>query len=154
MLFLGLAPLVWAWCRKVPAYWLVAFPLCISMLFTLILIFVPFTSIWLDWQFKYHFAEYAAVIEQVEAGQIQPNARGLAVLPETLRHLSRGGGEIWIDRDHGVTRVFFFTFRGVLDNCSGIMYRSDGARPDRHDFWGDWKQIEALRPNWYFCAST
>ncbi len=88
----------------------------------------------------------------VEEGRIKPNDIGLAKLPPEYRHISRGGA-IMVERDDGVTSVFFFTFRGVLDNFSGYMYRSNDTPPPQYLMGGDWVQIERKQPYWFFCAS-
>lgn len=128
-------------------------PLVINIGTLAIVHFVPFTSIWLELEFRVNWSDYNEVVKLVEDGEIQPNERGLVLLPPEYRHLSKGGGEVIIDTSGGVTRVFFFTFRGVLDNFSGYMYRSDDNPPRREGFWGDWKQIVQKRPHWFFCAS-
>ncbi len=142
-------------------YWLIglddpiwnAVPLAINIGALLIVLLVPFTAIWLDAEFRAHRDEYHQVVELVEAGAIQPESHYLASLPPEYRHLSRGGGEIMIDTRDGVTRVFFFTFAGVLDNFSGFIYRSDDNPPQAGDFGADWQQVEQKRAHWYFGAS-
>ncbi len=136
--------------------WRATLPLVINLIVFLIVWFVPFTDIWLDFQFKSNWEEYTKVVHLIEEGEIQvpQDGYGLVLLPKEYRHLSRGGGEVIVDTRGGVTRVFFFTFRGILDNFSGFMYRSDDTPPSPYDFGGDWKQIIKLRPHWYFCASA
>lgn len=129
-------------------------PLAINIGALLIVLFVPFTKIWLDRQFKSNWEDYQAIIEQVEKGEIAPDGDDeLVMLPLEYQHLSKGGGEIMVDQSGGVKRVFFFTFRGVLDNFSGFMYRSDNSSPQPDDFYGDWKQIEQIHDHWFFCSS-
>ena len=128
-------------------------PLLINGVTFLILWWVPFTTIWLDLEFRLNYQAYNEVVRMVEDGRIKPNDIGLAKLPPEYRHISRGGGEIKIERDDGVTSVFFYTFRGVLDNFSGYMYRSNDTPPPQDFMGGDWVQIERMQPYWFFCAS-
>lgn len=128
------------------------FPLLINMITFLILWFVPFTSIWLDFEFRLNKSKYDDIALMVENGQIHPGDIGYAQLPPEYEHISRGG-QIIIKKENGVTSVFFFTFRGVLDSFSGYMYRSDDTPPPEYFMYGDWFQIERNQPQWFFCAS-
>jgi hypothetical protein len=127
-------------------------PLLINGVTFLILWRVPFTTIWLDLEFRLNYQAYDEIVKMVEDGRIQPNDIGLARLPSGYRHISRGG-DIQVERNDGVTSVFFYTFRGVLDNFSGYMYRSNDTPPPQHFMAGDWVQIERKQPHWFFCAS-
>jgi len=49
--------------------------------------------------------------------------------------------------------VLFFRYKGVLDNFSGYMYRSDDS-PPRNEFGGDYFEVIRLRPHWYWIASN
>ncbi len=128
-------------------------PFIINVTTLLIICFVPFTEIWLELEFRLKWNDYNDVVKLVEEGQIEADKWGIALLPLEYRHTSRGGGEIIIDKRDGVTRIFFFTYRGILDNFSGYMYRSDDNPPQEFDFGGDWSQVEKKRPHWFFCAS-
>jgi hypothetical protein len=128
-------------------------PLAINLAVLATLWFVPFTRLWLAREFRMNWEGYNEVIALVETGEIQPSTRyGLATLPQEYCGLSRDC-EILIDTSDDVTRVFFFTFRGVLDNFSGYMYRSDDRPPDSLDFAGDWHETEEVRPHWYWMSS-
>jgi hypothetical protein len=127
-------------------------PLLINGATFLILWLVPFTDIRLDLEFRSNYQAYNEIIEMVEDGRIESNDIGLAQLPSGYLHISRGG-KIIVDQSGGVTSVYFFTFRGVLDNFSGYMYRSNDTPPPHHFIGGDWKQIERKQPQWFFCAS-
>lgn len=131
---------------------LAVLPLAINLSVVAILWFVPFTSLWLAREFRMNWEGYNEVVALVEAGEIQPYSYDLAPLPSEYCRLSRGC-EILIDRSDGVTRVFFYTFRGVLDNFSGYMYRSDDSPPEPSSFGGDWHEINQVRPHWYWMAS-
>ena len=127
-------------------------PLLINGFTFLILWRVPFTTIWLDLEFRLNYQAYNEIVMMVEDGRIQPSDIGLARLPSGYRHISRGG-DIIVERSDGVTSVFFFTFRGVLDNFSGYMYRSNDTPPPQDFMAGDWFQIERKQAHWFFCAS-
>ncbi len=127
-------------------------PLLINVFTILILVFVPFTAIWLNIEFRLNKNAYDEVIKMVENGELQPNSIGLTRLPPEYRRISRGG-DIVVDKQDHVTSVFFYTYRGVLDNFSGYMYRSDNSFPPPDFMGGDWVQVERKQPKWFFCAS-
>jgi hypothetical protein len=128
-------------------------PLLINITTLLIIWFVPFTSIWLDIEFRLNLNGYNEVIQLVENGELQCQyVTGHVELPTKYRHLSRGG-DIIIDKSDGATSVFFYTYRGVLDNFSGYMYRSNDTPPTPGAGFGDWFQVTQQQPHWYFCAS-
>ncbi|WPD22301.1 MAG: hypothetical protein SD837_19175 [Candidatus Electrothrix scaldis] len=132
------------------------FPLGVQLLALLIIMTVPFTSIMLDLDFKRNLKERENVVSWVISGELKPNVAhntSLILLSDEQRHLSKGGGEIMVEKRSGETFVFFFTFRGVLDNFSGFMYRSDGSNPQRNDFGGDFAEIKQIKENWYWAAS-
>ncbi|MNR19056.1 hypothetical protein D3C85_1358200 [compost metagenome] len=55
-------------------------------------------------------------------------------------------------QEHGGD-VFFFTFRGILDNFSGFIYSSSDQEPQQEDFGGDFKEIKRIDNNWYWVSS-
>lgn len=137
---------------------LFSFTPALLQLITLIIIFtVPFTTIMLDLNFKRHSQERMDVVSQVMSGELKPapneNAR-LILLPDHLQHLSKGGGRIMVEHNDGATYVFFFTYRGILDNFSGFMYRSDDTPPQKGDFGGNYFQTELKGEHWYWVASN
>ena len=127
-------------------------PLAINLGVLATLWFVPFTRLWLALEFRMNWQGYNEVITLVETGEIQPTGQGLATLPPEYCRVSRDC-EILIDTSDEVTRVFFFTFRGVLDNFSGYMYRSDSRPPELLDFGGDWHEVKEVKPHWYWMSS-
>ena len=121
-----------------------------------IVVTVPFTALMLDLDFRIRLNDRQAVVQKVVSGELKPNVdhnSSLILLPHGFRHLSKGGGEIIIQRQGNETYVFFFTFRGILDNFSGFMYRSDDTIPKNSDFGGDFFYTKRLTPNWYWTAS-
>lgn len=134
--------------------WKSLLPIIINGSTLLILLYVPFTSIYLNLEFLIKKAGYEQVVKMIENNQLQSsNETGLVTLPSNYKYLSRGGGEIIVDNSDGVTSVLFYTYRGILDNASGYMYRSNDIPPTPYFMAEDWKQIERKEPNWFFCAA-
>lgn len=106
----------------------------------------------MDWEFHANKSDREEVVTLIEKEVIQPNVahnKSLILLPEEYRNLSKGGGEIIVEDG----RVFFFTFRGILDNFSGFVYSPTDANPRQGDFGGDVKEIVKLEKHWYFVGS-
>jgi hypothetical protein len=134
--------------------WKAFLPFLINSVTVLTLVFTPFTSIYLDLEFAIKKRGYEQVIKMVENHELQPsNERGLVKLPTKYSYLSRGGGEIIIDKSSGITSIFFYTYRGILDNASGYMYRSNDMPPSQYLMAEDWQQVVQKEPYWFFCAA-
>ncbi|MBT2618503.1 hypothetical protein J7I96_24445 [Bacillus sp. ISL-78] len=129
-------------------------PFTIQLLTILLWLFFPFTQVMLDLDFKLNKSERDDVVEMVKNGTLKPNVSydsSLIQLPEKYDQLSKGGGEIVIEKNSDL--VLFFTYRGILDNFSGFVYSPNGKKPNQSDFDGDFKKIEKLDENWYFVGS-
>ncbi|MCY9514694.1 hypothetical protein [Paenibacillus apiarius] len=74
-------------------------------------------------------------------------------LPEDLRHLSRGGGEIVVVRNGESLQVLFFTIRGMLDNFSGLVYVSEG-KPDGERLGAKIVKQKELGKHWFWISGT
>lgn len=126
------------------AKFLVIIPMLISLITLILAVFVPFTKLVTEYDFRSNFKERTAIVEQIQSGQLKPNtsySSSFIMLPPDHRHLSKGGGEVEYETYGSTTSVFFFTFRGILDNFSGFIYRSDGNEPSPTDFGGDFIEI-------------
>ena len=65
-----------------------------------------------------------------------------------------GGNEVVVESHDGANYVFFFTFRGILDNYSGFLYVPEGGKASRFSDLSeqDSTQIKHLENNWYFTS--
>lgn len=134
--------------------WKSIIPLTTNIIIILILYFVPFTSLWLDFEFQTNKTGYEHVIKMYENDGLQePNKSGYIELPSEYKYLSKGGGDIIVDNSNGITSVFFYTFRGVLSSSSGFIYRSNDSPPPQFLLQRDCYQLERIEPKWFFCAS-
>ena len=138
------------WRTSSGSLFLAAMPLLINV-FTLIIIqFVPFAAVWEEMRFQMNSSRYNRVVEQVESGQLQPDANGNVRLPSSYRGISRGG-RILVETRGGVTSILFFSTAQSGANVAGYLYRSDGALP-RDEFGGNWRYVVEKRPFWFYCA--
>ncbi|WP_078410506.1 hypothetical protein [Priestia abyssalis] len=131
-------------------------PFVIQLVTILLWLFFPFTQVLLDIDFKMNKSEREEVVSKVENGTFKPNVSynsSLIHLPEEYDQLSKGGGEIVVEKNGDSSSILFFTFRGILDGFSGFVYSPTDQRPSRNDFDGDFKEIEKLDEHWYWVAS-
>jgi hypothetical protein len=132
-------------------------PLLIHLIAFLIIRYVPFHTMMLDLNFSMNYERRMQIVHQIENREIATDladGERVVALPLAYRHLSRGGGDVIIERSAIRTIVFFYTFRGVTDNFSGFMYRSDGSAPQQYDLGGNYVNIKKLRDHWYWVAAT
>ncbi|WP_239696684.1 hypothetical protein [Paenibacillus oryzisoli] len=124
------------------------------MISILLYFFFPFTQLMINLDFAVNREERQEVLQLIESEKISPNVsynNSIIHLPEKYQHLSKGGGDILIE-DNG-QEVFFFTFRGILDNFSGFIYSSYDQEPQNEDFGGDYKEVKRIDKNWYWVSS-
>jgi uncharacterized membrane protein YhaH (DUF805 family) len=131
-------------------------PLLVGIATILLIIYFPYTTKWLGWDFNHKLSERERVVGMIKEGKLVPNVSHnptLIHLPDSLGMLSLGGNDIVVTREEGDLHVFFFTFRGILDNYSGFMYSESGGDPEQPDFRGD-TPIEAIKmaDHWYYVA--
>jgi hypothetical protein len=136
--------------REGPLVWV---PFAISAMALLAAWFVPFTELWIRTNFHFKKAQRELVVAQVKNGELVPNVShnpGLIALPSGM-DLSKGGDEIVVEGLPDEPYVFFFTFRGILDNYSGFLWVPKGGRPEQfRDAAQPGTQIESFGDNWYF----
>jgi hypothetical protein len=135
------------------------FPLLLNVAIVLIVMFVPFTRLTTQMDFRLRYDARMAIVSNVLDGRYESlthnrGSRGdLITLPAQLSYLSSGGGDIvrWHRQDG--TLIFFFSYRGILDSFSGFVYSTGDAPPKDGDFGGRFVEIERLRQNWFWATS-
>ncbi len=132
-------------------------PIGIQAVALLLVIYVPFTALWLKADYILNKAQREVVVAKVLNGQLKPNVEhnaGLIHLSGDYSGLSRGGDDIVVENHEGVTYVFFFTFRGILDNYSGYLYVPDGGSAEKYSDLSesDVTQIKHIENNWYLVS--
>lgn len=117
--------------------------------------FVPFTKLWIKADFAFYKNEREEVVQQVYKNELKPNVSynpSLINLDDSYPSLSAGGNDIIVEEHDDQKYVFFFTFRGVLDNYSGFVYVPEGGDPRNFSDLNEISstQITPLGGNWYF----
>jgi hypothetical protein len=135
-------------------------PLLVNTAVLLIALFVPFTKMTTDLNFRWNYKKRMEVVSEVLAGKLgnsitNNGGRGNIIhLPSSYGGLSAGGDDIVVDRRDGQTLIFFFDFRGILDSFSGFVYSTGNTKPQSADFGGQFIELEELRPNWHWVSSA
>jgi hypothetical protein len=128
-------------------------PVVMAALFVGLATTVPFTDLWLDWNFETKRQAREAVVARVVAGDLVPNVpnNNKLIALTGSPGLSKGGDEIIVQGAGGSSYIFFYTFRGILDNYSGFLWvPSEGTPRAYMDADEPGTQIEKLSENWYF----
>lgn len=128
-------------------------PLAVSIVALFLAFFVPFTQFWLYANFHFNKAAREQVVAKIRDGDFKPNVAHnskLIALPKGSG-VSMGGDEIIVEGPRNSPYVFFFTFRGILDNYSGFLWVPDGKRPELFsDVAATGTEIKSFGNNWYF----
>ncbi len=130
-------------------------PLAITGLAFVTAYFVPFTYLWLKADFAFYKNEREEIVQQVYKNELKPNVShnpSLISLDDSYPNLSSGGNEIIVEEHDGQKYVFFFTFRGVVDNYSGFVYVPEGGDPRNFSDLNEMSstQITPFGGNWYY----
>ncbi|MCK8124349.1 hypothetical protein MTF66_05025 [Pseudoalteromonas sp. 2CM39R] len=137
--------------------WLATIPLAIQLVAFAILELVPFTKLWIDADFHLYESQRQEVVQRVYSGELISNVKhnsSLIALGSEYSKISMGGNEIVVQDIEGLKYVFFFTFRGILDNYSGFLYVPDGGDPRNYADLDedDVTQIIKYADNWYYTS--
>lgn len=121
-----------------------------------VVVCVPFTDYWLEWDFESKKSEREEIVRKVVDGAIKPNVsynERLITLPDDVSILSRGGNQILVEEHDGKKYVFFFTYRGILDSYAGYIHVPDGGDPMRYSDMSDGiTQVVHKTGNWFFIS--
>jgi hypothetical protein len=127
-------------------------PLLFCIIVFVVTGFVDFTHVWLRTNFTLGRPAREEVVRLINAGELRPNVAhnaSLIRLPWRYRELSLGGGEVMVEGD----KVFFFTFRGILDNFAGFVYRPQDSPPQDGEFAGEFFIVEKMDDQWYYVSA-
>ncbi len=120
---------------------------------------VPFTKIWLYFNFASNKSARERVVQEVLSGMLTPNrvlANGVGVisLPMLTPNISAGGNDIEAATRDGKTYVFFYTFRGILNSYAGFLYVPTGGDPNAYpDVNADPEAIaDRYEEHWFFVS--
>lgn len=132
-------------------------PALIQVITLLAVIFIPFTTLWLKADFWIFKNQRDKVVQKVLSGELIPNVShnsSLIALNSNYSNISMGGNEIVVEEHDGLKYIFFFTFRGILDNYSGFLFVPDGGNPSNYSDLNekDSTELVHLDGNWYYAS--
>ena len=132
-------------------------PLLLSVGAGALALFVPWTNVALELDFRLHRSDRERIVHALERGALPVDSSSSVLkLPAGEPELSAGGNQVlWQDHD-GKKFVFFFTYRGVLDNYSGFLHVPAGADPAQFSDLGEADSTQFVRysEQWYFAANA
>ncbi|MED1560270.1 hypothetical protein [Bacillus paramycoides] len=131
-------------------------PLVIQLIIIIICIYVPFVKIYMKIDFIIYKEDRKQVIELIEQKKLIPNVEynnKMIHLPKQFVSTSKNGGDILVQEKENSTLIFFYTYRGILDNFSGFIYSLNDIKPIKSDFNSDFKEIIKVEKNWYYVTS-
>lgn len=132
-------------------------PSGIMTLFLLLIIFIPFTTIWINFNFSKFKKERELVVNQIYTQTLLPNVeynKDLIHLDNSYSLLSMGGNDIFLMKDENNTYVLFYTYRGISDNYSGFVHTKNTL--GINDFFKNRacssSQVIKMDRNWYYIS--
>lgn len=128
-------------------------PLVILIISLVAAHFIDFEQLWLIANFKFRYKEREEVVKRIADGEFRPNVSfdaSVITLPGQLSGVSLGGGQVLVQHDGDKLKIFFFTYRGILDNFAGFIYSSDNSAPKSGDFSGDFYLTNKIQDKWYY----
>ncbi|MBD5798595.1 hypothetical protein BHU24_28765 [Bacillus pseudomycoides] len=131
-------------------------PFVIQIIIIVFWLCTPFTLIYLKLDFIIHKENRTEVVELINHKELTPNVNHdnrQIHLPKQFATTSKGGGDVRIQHGENGISVFFFTYRGILDNFSGFIYAPNDVKPNKSDFNSEFKEITKIEKNWYYVSS-
>ncbi len=133
-------------------------PIIIQVTTVLIIVFVPFTDIWLKIYFMKYRTEREIIVKEIYNGELFPNIKHnskIISLGKEYPYVSMGGNEIIINEYDGYKNILFYTFRGILDNYSGFLYVPKGGNPFGGVDTTEMSETDVikLKESWYYISN-
>ena len=103
--------------------------------------------------FAFNLDKREEVVEMIQNKVLTSNVShnsSIIELPSKYKNLSKGGGEVNVKEGS----IFFYTFRGILDNFSGFVYMPDDNEPYKHDFLCSHMQLKKMKDHWFWMGCT
>jgi len=154
LLFLGSAVLVaGAFLFGGQRGYLGAAPIVLSVVVGIVVLVTPFTDLWLAANYRWYRSDRERVVRQVQEGKLVTSG-GVVALPPSEPYMSAGGNEIVVEEHDGRRYVFFYSYRGILDNYSGFLFVPEGGSPrEFSDLAGaNSTRVRQLGPRWFFAS--
>ena len=132
-------------------------PIAVQIITLLMVIYIPFTALWLKSDYIINKSQRNVIIKEVLSGKLVPNVEynsSLINLGDKHSNISKGGNDIIVENHDDLTYIFFYTFRGILEDYSGYLYVPEGGAPDKFKDLNEvqFTEIKHIEDNWYFVS--
>lgn len=134
-------------------------PTVICAISLCLVIWVPWTDLWLRLNFAANKAARERIVGDVYAGKLTsyvPDADGVGTisLSNDAPRVSSGGNEIETARRGTKTYVFFYTYRGILSSYAGFLYVPTGGDPSEFSDLHEKRRSIFVRydEHWFFVS--
>lgn len=146
----------WIRNRRLRLSWLPLLICCVS--FGLVMT-LPFTNLWLQYDFTFKRNNRERIVQEVLAGKLAPlrefaGGTKVIALPQGAPQVSMGGNQILAEVHDGKTYVLFFTYRGILSSYAGFLYVPTAGDPAAFSDLNERSrtQIEKYSDHWFFAS--
>lgn len=124
-------------------------PLAINIIIGFFIYLFPIQNLVVNVDFYSKLEDREKFVSMVKSHELINMKNGFVKLPQKEKHLSKGG-DIIVEEKNDTIKIFFYTFRGILDSYSGFIYCSDDTEPSKNTFGGDITQIKKMKDHWFW----
>jgi len=150
LLIIYLLWLVFRLYRSIGVKSLISFGL--MMLVILVFLMIPFNALSTQSDFAFYRNKREKIVTLILNDQLIADNNEFVVLPDKYKGTS-SGGSVHVVKTEQTTKIFFYTFVGILDSFSGFAYMSDDHPLEFDDPEGDFKEIIQLDTHWFWFTS-
>ena len=127
-------------------------PFGVMMLVILVFLMIPFNALSTRSDFAFYRNKREKIVALILSDQLIVDNNEFVVLPDNYKGTS-SGGSVHVVKTETTTKIFFYTFVGILDSFSGFAYVSDDHPLEFDDPEGEFKEINQLDPHWFWFTS-
>lgn len=133
-------------------------PIGVNAIALLIVLFVPFTDLWLKADFALYKKQREEIVAHVNNGVLKPTVspynNKIASINLRPPSLLVSNSKLVIEEHQEGKYVFFYTFHGILDHYSGFLYVPHGGDPRNYSDLGEKHKtsIVTLEDNWFYVS--
>jgi len=118
----------------------------------LVFLMIPFNALSTQSDFAFYRNKREKIVTLILNDQLIADNNEFVVLPDKYKGTS-SGGSVHVVKTEQTTKIFFYTFVGILDSFSGFAYMSDDHPLEFDDPEGDFKEIIQLDSHWFWFTS-
>lgn len=127
-------------------------PLVINIVVILLLMFVPFETFGMKYDWLSHYQVRMQVVDMIKNNAVSPEMMTTGQLPEGYKDAAVDG-RVSSSRRGTALSVFFTVKMGILNDYSGFAYVSD-RDPAKAGLGGPNVSVQPIADCWFWCEST